>query len=151
MYKRSMITIWFVVLLLAGGALLGACGGKTPASAPATTAAVPTQAAATSAPATAVPTGAKAPATPAPTDELSTQTPAEPTTTPVTEETPAIAAAALLQARCVDCHSLSRTTGARYTQAEWQAVVTRMIKHGAALNPDEEAALVAYLAETYKP
>jgi hypothetical protein len=114
MYERTKIMIWFVVLLLVGGTLLGACGGKTTPTAPATTAVVSTQAAAT-------------------------------------EETPAIDAAALLEVRCVDCHSLSKVTGARYTQEQWQQVVTRMIQHGAVLNPDEETALVAYLAETYKP
>jgi uncharacterized membrane protein len=112
MHKRTMITIWFVVLLLVGGVLLGACGGETTSTAPATTAVAPTQADAT-------------------------------------EET--IDAAALLEARCVDCHSLSRTTEARYTQEQWQRVVTRMIGHGAVLSSDEEAALVAYLAEMYKP
>ncbi len=77
---------------------------------------------------------------------------AAPTVAPDTgAAAPAIDAAALLQARCVDCHSLNRTTGARYTQAEWQEIVTRMLKHGAVLNSDEEAALVTYLAETYKP
>ena len=73
------------------------------------------------------------------------------TTEPATEETPAIDGAALLEARCVDCHGLSRATSARYTQEEWQEIVTRMIEHGAELNADEETALVAYLAETYKP
>ena len=155
MRKRTMMTIWLVVLLLVGGALLGACGGETP----------------TSAPATAVPTAVEAPATPAPTDEAPaattaptqapaepteaspepTEAPPEPTETPVVEEAPAIDAAALLQARCVDCHSLSRITEARYTQEQWQAVVTRMIQRGAVLNAEEEAALVAYLAETYMP
>ena len=67
------------------------------------------------------------------------------------EEVPAIDAAALLEARCTDCHSLSRVTEARYTQAQWQQMVTRMIQRGAVLNAQEEAALVAYLAETYKP
>jgi uncharacterized membrane protein len=114
MHKRTMITIWFVVLLLVGGVLLGACGEETTPTAPATTAVMPTQSEAT-------------------------------------EETPAIDAAALLEARCVDCHSLSRTTEARYTQEQWQRVVTRMIGHGAVLSSDEEAALVAYLAEMYKP
>ncbi len=66
-------------------------------------------------------------------------------------ETPPIDAAALLEARCVDCHSLSKTTDARYTQEQWQQVVTRMIQKGAVLNSDEETVLVTYLAETYKP
>lgn len=159
MRKRTMMTVWLVVLLLVGGALLGACGRETPTSAPATTV-----------PATAVPTAVEAPATTAPTAEAPaadeapaateaptqapaepTEAPPEPTETPVVEEAPAIDAAALLQARCVDCHSLSRITEARYTQEQWQAVVTRMIQRGAVLNAEEEAALVAYLAETYMP
>ncbi|MGC9393740.1 MAG: hypothetical protein ACP5J4_02660 [Anaerolineae bacterium] len=73
------------------------------------------------------------------------------TTEPTTEDTSTIDGQALLEARCVDCHDLSRATSARYTQEEWQEIVTRMIEHGAELNADEETALVAYLAETYKP
>jgi hypothetical protein len=73
------------------------------------------------------------------------------TTGPATEGASAIDAAALLEARCTNCHSLSRVTGARYTQEQWQQVVTSMIKRGAVLNSQEETALVAYLAETYKP
>jgi len=84
--------------------------------------------------------------TPPPEPAATTAAPVE-----VTEATTAIDAAALLQERCVDCHSVNRTTSARHTQAEWQEIVTRMIEHGAVLNADEEAALVAYLAETYKP
>ncbi|MBN2394045.1 MAG: hypothetical protein JXR84_25145 [Anaerolineae bacterium] len=68
-----------------------------------------------------------------------------------TEETPAIDAAALLKERCVECHDLNKVTEARYTQEEWQQIVASMIRKGAALNAQEEAALVAYLAETYKP
>ena len=44
------------------------------------------------------------------------------TTEAVTEETPAIDAAALLEERCVDCHGLNRVTEARYTQEEWQSL-----------------------------
>jgi len=128
MQTRTKITLWMVVLLLVGGTLLGACGGGTPSLQPA----APTVAPATVA--------------------SDTDAPAAPTeSAPPTEATSVIDAAALLQERCVDCHSLNRTTSARHTQAEWQEIVTRMIKHGAVLNPDEEAALVAYLAETYKP
>lgn len=115
MHKRTMITIWLVVLLFVGGTLLGACSREMTPTVSATPAVVQTQAAATE------------------------------------EETPTIDAAALLEARCGDCHSLSKTTAARYTQEQWQQVVTRMIGHGAELSPDEETALVAYLAETYKP
>ena len=166
MHTRTKMTIWLVVLLLAGGALLGACGGRTTPSAPPTTVAAPAQAPATTAPATAVPTPTEAPATTAPTAEAEapeataaptqapaepTEAPPEPTEIPAIEEPPAIDAAVLLQERCVGCHSLGRTTGARYTLEQWQQVVTRMIRHGAVLNAEEEAALVAYLAETYSP
>ena len=75
---------------------------------------------------------------------------ASPSTTEATAA-PTIDAAALLEERCVDCHGLNRITGAGYTEAEWQEVVTRMIEHGAVLNAEEETVLVDYLAETYKP
>lgn len=114
MQRRTKMTIWIVVLILVGGALLGACGGGASSPEPAATTVAPVQ-------------------------------------PPATEAAPAIDGAALLQARCIDCHSLDKATSARHTQAEWQEIVTRMIKHGAVLNVAEEAALVAYLAETYKP
>ena len=64
---------------------------------------------------------------------------------------PAVDAAALLKERCTVCHNLNRVTSARYTQEQWDRVVTQMIQKGAALNADEKKTLVAYLAETYKP
>lgn len=134
MRTRTMMTIWLVALLLLGGALLGACGSATSSPVPATAVA------ATIAP---LPTTVPTPATAA---AIDTAAPS-----PATAAPSALDAAALLEARCVDCHSLSRTTGARYTQEKWQQVVTRMIRQGAVLNPDEEAALVTHLAETYKP
>lgn len=149
MQTRTMMLIWLATLLLVGGALFGACSGATSPSAPATTDPAPTAVPATvGTTATAVPPGAPDPTAPAVDPPTAT---AESIQAPATEEAPAIDAAALLEARCVDCHSLSRIMGARYTQEQWQQVVTRMIRHGAVLNPDEETALVAYLAETYKP
>jgi hypothetical protein len=112
MRTRTMMSIWFVILLLLGTVLFSACGGGTSSPAPAATESAPA---------------------------------------PANEGAPAIDAAALLEARCVDCHTLNKVTGARYTQEQWQQVVTQMIRHGAVLNSDEEAALVIYLAETYKP
>lgn len=153
MHRRTRLRIWFVALLLMAVALLGSCGGATSSLVPEATGTAPVHV-----PATSVPTAVTAPTdvpdliTPATDAPSVTDVPQAPTeTAPVTEEPPSIDAVALLEARCVDCHSLSRTTGARYTQEQWQQVVTRMIRHGAVLNPDEETALVAYLAETYKP
>ncbi len=58
---------------------------------------------------------------------------------------------ALLEARCVECHGLDRTTGASKSAAEWQETVERMVSKGAQLSPAEVETLVAYLAETYAP
>ncbi len=57
--------------------------------------------------------------------------------------------ATLLQDRCTGCHGLSKIEGQQKTQAEWEQTVTRMVEKGATLNADEQAILVAYLAETY--
>ena len=50
-----------------------------------------------------------------------------------------------------DCHGLNKVTSARYTLEQWQQSVARMVQKGARLNAEEQEALVAYLAETYKP
>ncbi|HOU14623.1 MAG TPA: hypothetical protein PKZ84_16070 [Anaerolineae bacterium] len=123
MQTRTLTTIWIVATLIVAALVLGACRGSS--SPP------PAATGATSAP-TAVPATA-APATTAPTAK------------------PAIDAAALLQARCTDCHGLNKVTSARYTLEQWQQSVARMVQKGARLNAEEQEALVAYLAETYKP
>jgi cytochrome c5 len=122
MRTRIMMSLWFIVLLLMGTVLLNACGGATSSSDPGATEAAPASGNEESA-------VIDAPAV----------------------DAAAIDAEALLSERCVVCHSLSRVTRGRLTQAQWQEVVTQMIRQGAVLNSDEEAALVAYLAETYKP
>lgn len=58
---------------------------------------------------------------------------------------------ALLEARCVQCHGLSKTTSQQKTQEQWQQTVTEMVEKGAQLSADEQATLVTYLAETYAP
>jgi major membrane immunogen (membrane-anchored lipoprotein) len=58
---------------------------------------------------------------------------------------------ALLEARCTQCHGLSKITNKQKTQEQWQQTVTQMVEKGAQLNADEQATLVAYLAETYAP
>lgn len=87
--------------------------------------------------------------TPAATGATSAPTAAPATAAPTAK--PAIDAAALLQARCTDCHGLNKVTSARYTLEQWQQSVARMVQKGARLNAEEQKALVAYLAETYKP
>ncbi len=134
MKKRTMMTIWVVAALVVAALVLVACGGSS-SPAPAATAVAPAATAVAPAP-TAVP------ATVAPTAISATAAPTA---------APAIDAAALLQARCTDCHGLNKVTAARYTQEQWQQSVTRMVQKGARLNAEEQAALVAYLAETYKP
>ena len=122
MRTRIMMSLWFIVLLLMGTVLLNACGGATSSSDPGATEAAPASGNEESA-------VIDAPAI----------------------DAAALDAEALLSERCVVCHSLSRVIRGRLTQAQWQEVVTQMIRQGAVLNSDEEAALVAYLAETYKP
>jgi mono/diheme cytochrome c family protein len=56
---------------------------------------------------------------------------------------------ALMQQRCSVCHSITRVTSAQHTAAQWQNTVNRMIGHGAKLTPQEEQALVNYLAQNY--
>jgi len=57
--------------------------------------------------------------------------------------------AALLQSRCSECHSLQTVERMALTQSQWQQVVNNMVQRGAALNTDEQSALIVYLAETY--
>ena len=59
-------------------------------------------------------------------------------------------AVALLNDRCTKCHSLDRIQKAHKDEATWKTTTDRMISHGAKINADEQAALVKYLAATYK-
>ena len=57
--------------------------------------------------------------------------------------------ASLLEDRCSVHHDLGRVESANRTREEWDANVARMVGKGAKLTDDEQAVLVAYLAETY--
>lgn len=57
----------------------------------------------------------------------------------------------LLQERCSVCHTIDRVTSKKETSAGWTKTVDKMIAKGAQLNADERAALIDYLAKTYKP
>jgi cytochrome c5 len=98
-----------------------------------------------------------------PAAEEPTEAPAEapteaPTEAPKAEPTEAAAeqpasfdGEALLQERCTECHSLSRTTSASKSREQWEQTVTRMVDYGAALSDEEQAGLIEYLAENYGP
>ena len=69
-----------------------------------------------------------------------------PTTVPSTN---AADGQALMAAQCGRCHPLSRVTSKQKTAAEWKITVDRMISRGAKLTPQEEQALIDYLAQNY--
>ena len=64
---------------------------------------------------------------------------------------PEINAKALVEDRCTQCHGLSTITDAKKTPEQWEMTVSNMVQKGARLNDAEQAAVVAYLAETYGP
>jgi hypothetical protein len=51
--------------------------------------------------------------------------------------------------RCVGCHSLAKAESERGSTTQWQRVVQDMVRRGAQLTAEEQAAVVAYLAENY--
>jgi cytochrome c5 len=75
-----------------------------------------------------------------------TPPPAKPTTAP----TQALDGKALMNERCTVCHTIERIQTAKKSKADWQATVARMKGNGAKLNDAETAALVDFLAATYK-
>lgn len=60
-----------------------------------------------------------------------------------------LSGAALLEARCNQCHTLAPVEVARKTPQEWEATVYRMIGKGARLSDDEARQMVEFLSETY--
>ena len=57
---------------------------------------------------------------------------------------------AIVEAKCVQCHTLDRVTSAAKSEADWTKSVDRMIGKGLKLDAAEKQAVIAYLAETYK-
>jgi cytochrome c-type biogenesis protein CcmH/NrfF len=68
-------------------------------------------------------------------------------TTP--SSTSALDGATLVQERCSVCHPLTRVESANHTAAEWKTIVNTMISRGAQLTPEEETAVVNFLAANY--
>jgi len=58
-------------------------------------------------------------------------------------------ARALLQARCLICHTADYVTQQRLTEKQWQAEVQKMRKFGTALTDEEATALTGYLARNW--
>lgn len=56
---------------------------------------------------------------------------------------------ALIVKACVECHGLDRITLRRKDETAWRASVKDMVRLGAELKQDEEAAVVAYLAQHF--
>ncbi len=52
----------------------------------------------------------------------------------------------LVQASCSGCHSLAMLAQHPQSRAKWQQTVERMIQLGAPVSPNDEPALVDYLA-----
>jgi len=59
--------------------------------------------------------------------------------------------AALLESKCAVCHPSSKVKVLKRNPAQWDNIVTSMVKRGAKLSPEEKKSLVDYLAKTYKP
>jgi cytochrome c5 len=57
---------------------------------------------------------------------------------------------ALVSERCTVCHDTGRIQSARKSTADWQSTVARMKSNGARLNDAETAAVIAYVAATFK-
>lgn len=68
----------------------------------------------------------------------------------------AVAGEALVVQRCTSCHSESPIYGSMGNEADWHAVVHRMVYHHKAklishISDDEAMAIARYLAEVCKP
>ena len=146
---RSNKAVWgLIAVVIVAVSLVSACGGSTAEPA------LPTQEVEPTAEPV-EPTDEPADTPTEPPAEAATEAPAEtpavePTEVP-TEEPVSTGAEALLQERCTECHALSQTTNSGKSRVGWEQTVTRMVKRGANLNEEEQAALIDYLAQTYGP
>jgi hypothetical protein len=60
-------------------------------------------------------------------------------------------AKALVQGKCLLCHSIEYVTQQRLTEGQWQKTVDKMRKFGTPANDDEAKAIVAYLSRNWTP
>lgn len=59
----------------------------------------------------------------------------------------AAASEALLQEKCVGCHSLDLVTKAKKGLSQWETTIDRMTNYGTKLTPEEKKAIASYLSE----
>jgi cytochrome c5 len=64
---------------------------------------------------------------------------------------PAAPAKAVILRACVMCHEASFVVAKRRTADQWDEVVGKMVDRGAAVDEDEQEAIVAYLAKYFGP
>ena len=60
-------------------------------------------------------------------------------------------ARALLQAKCLICHTADYVTQQRLTEGQWQKTIEKMKKWGSPIADDEVKALAAWLGRTWTP
>ncbi len=75
----------------------------------------------------------------------------EATTALVDGQLPDDPARALVQAKCLLCHSVEYVTQQRLTEGQWQKTVEKMRKFGSPATDEEAKAMVAYLARYWTP
>ncbi len=66
-----------------------------------------------------------------------------------TEPETAIDVEALLEQRCVSCHTHTIVSNFSYSLEEWTEVIDDMVNRGATLSDEEKAAMIQYLVDTY--
>jgi virginiamycin B lyase len=55
----------------------------------------------------------------------------------------------VVEAKCIQCHDLTRVTNNRMTPAEWQSTIVRMVDYGAELSDAERTVVTDYLSRNF--
>ncbi len=55
----------------------------------------------------------------------------------------------LTYSRCTTCHSSENFEHHRYSRAEWQSIIQRMMKHGAQYTPEEQGLIADFLSTQF--
>ena len=67
------------------------------------------------------------------------------------QQLPAGPGADVLKARCVSCHETDIITSQKLSLTGWTNSVSKMVRWGASITPDERAVLQPYLAQHFAP
>ena len=54
---------------------------------------------------------------------------------------------ALVEQKCTMCHPINQVNEAKYDQAGWEALITRMEQNGLVVTPEERQAILDYLVQ----